>query len=184
MRSCRSGTPLQYAVLFGVAISILLFVFQQSNTIRIVEWVVQESGWPVEQPAPSQLESGRVTVLFIYGNLFYAAATTLENSLPAVEGTSRAVVILLLRGYEDVGSTVNEVFRRYAEALQSNSGKLILAGVSPALRNQLQRTGLINIIGPENIFLATDTIGEAGNAALKAATDWLAESSTEQDATE
>jgi sulfate permease, SulP family len=36
--------PLQYAVLLGVAISILLFVFQQSNTIRVVEWVV---GGPV-----------------------------------------------------------------------------------------------------------------------------------------
>ena len=30
--------PLQYAVLVGVAISILLIVFQQSNTIRVVEW--------------------------------------------------------------------------------------------------------------------------------------------------
>jgi SulP family sulfate permease len=173
--------PLQYAVLLGVVISILLFVFQQSNTIKVVEWVVQANGWPVEQPAPKQLESGKATFLFVYGNLFYAAASTLENNLPDVEGTSRAVVILLLRGNEDVGSTVNEVFRRYAEALQSRSGKLILAGVSPALRNQLQRTGLINIIGPENLFPATDTIGEAGNAALKAATDWLAESSSEPD---
>jgi len=173
--------PLQYAVLLGVAISILLFVFQQSNTIKIVEWETQGTGWPVERPAPKQLESGRVTVLFIYGNLFYAAASTLENNLPEVIGTRQAVVILLLRGYEDIGSTVNEVFRRYAEALQSNSGKLILAGVSPSLRNQFQRTGLINIIGPENIFLATDTIGEAGNAALKAATDWMAETSKDQD---
>jgi sulfate permease, SulP family len=174
--------PLQYAVLLGVVISILLFVFQQSNTIKVVEWVTQPNGWPVERPAPKQLESGRATFLFVYGNLFYAAASTLENNLPDVEGTFRAVVILLLRGNEDVGSTVNEVFRRYAEALQSNSGKLILAGVSPALRNQLERTGLINIIGPENIFPTTETIGEAGNAALKAATDWLAESSTEQEA--
>jgi sulfate permease, SulP family len=174
--------PLQYAVLLGVVISILLFVFQQSNTIKVVEWVTQPNGWPVERPAPKQLESGRATFLFVYGNLFYAAASTLENNLPDVEGTFRAVVILLLRGNEDVGSTVNEVFRRYVEALQSHSGKLILAGVSPALLNQFQRTGLINIIGPENIFPATETIGEAGNAALKAATDWLAESSTEQEA--
>ena len=174
--------PLQYAVLLGVVISILLFVFQQSNTIKVVEWVTQPNGWPVERPAPKQLESGRATFLFVYGNLFYAAASTLENNLPDVEGTFRAVVILLLRGNEDVGSTVNEVFRRYAEALQNHSGKLILAGVSPALLNQLERTGLINIIGPENIFPATDSIGEAGNAALKAATDWLAESSTEPEA--
>jgi hypothetical protein len=31
-------------------------------------------------------------------------------------------------------------------------------------------------MGEENILLATETIGEAGNAALRAATDWLAES--------
>jgi SulP family sulfate permease len=127
------------------------------------------------------LESGSATFLFVYGNLFYAAASTLEKNLPDVKGTSRAVVILLLRGNEDVGSTVNEVFRRYAEALQSHSGKLILAGVSPTLRNQLERTGLINLIGSENIFPATDALGEAGNAALQAATDWLAQSSPEQD---
>ena len=49
--------PLQFAVLLGVVISILLFVFQQSNTIKLVEWDVQESGWPVERPAPKQLQS-------------------------------------------------------------------------------------------------------------------------------
>jgi len=173
--------PLQYAVLLGVAISILLFVLQQSNTLRIVEWVVRETGWPVERPAPSQLESGRVTVLYIYGNLFYAAAKTFEKSLPAVEGSRRAVVILLMRGYDDIGSTVIEVFRRYTQALQANAGKLILVGLSPALRDQLQRTGMLNLIGEENTFLATETIGGAGNAALRAATDWLAESSTESD---
>ena len=115
-----------------------------------------------------------MTVLYIYGNLFYAAADTFEKSLPAVEGASRAVVILLLRGYEDVGSTVIEVLRRYTQALQANGGKLILAGVAPALRDQLQRTGMLKMIGEENIFLATETIGEAGNTALRAASDWLA----------
>ncbi len=175
--------PLQYAVLLGVVISILLFVFQQSNTIKVVEWVTQPNGWPVERAAPKQLESGKATFLYVYGNLFYAAASTLENNLPNVEGSFRAVVILLLRGSEDVGSTVNEVFRRYAEALQSHSGKLVLAGVSPALRKQFERTGLLNILGPDNIFPATDAIGEAGNAALKAATDWLAESPAEHNTT-
>lgn len=167
--------PLQYAVFFGVAISILLFVFQQSNTLRIVEWDVQETGWPVEKPAPRQLESGKVTVLYIYGNLFYAAAETFEKSLPVAEDTSRAVVILLLRGYEDVGSTVTEVLRRYTHALQAHRGKLILAGVNPRLRDHLQRIGMLDLVGEENVFLATDTIGEAGNAALQAAKDWLSE---------
>jgi SulP family sulfate permease len=176
--------PLQYAVLLGVAVSILLFVFQQSNKIRVVEWIVGETGWPVERPAPKKIKSGKVTVLFIYGNLFYAAADTLEKSLPAVQDASRSVVILLLRGYEDVGSTVAEVLRRYTQVLQANQGKLILAGVSKAFRAQLQRTGMLELIGKENIFPETKTIGEAGNAALRAATDWIAASSTDQDAAE
>jgi SulP family sulfate permease len=171
--------PLQYAVFLGVAISILLFVFQQSNTIRVVEWVAEERGWPVEQPAPRKLESDRATVLYIYGNLFYAAASTLEDNLPAVGDARRAAVIIILRGYEDVGSTVIAVFRRYTEALQANGGKLILAGLSPAFHAQLQRTGMLDLIGEENLFLATQTIGEAGNRALRYATDWLAESSSE-----
>ena len=165
--------PLQYAVFLGVAISILLFILQQSNTLRIVEWVVQDSGWPVERPVPKQLESESVTVLYIYGSLFYAAATTFEKSLPAVEDARRAVVILVMRGYDDIGSTVTEVLRRYTQTLQDKEGKLVLVGVAPSLRDQLQRTGMIDFIGEENIFLATMTIGESGNAALRAARDWL-----------
>jgi SulP family sulfate permease len=173
--------PLQYAVFLGVMISIVLVVFQQSNTLRVVEWEIQEMGWPVERPAPTQLESGKVTVLYIYGNLFYAAADLFEKSLPAINGANRPVVILLLRGYEDVGSTVTGVLHRYTQALQDNEGKLILAGVSSALRDQLARTGMLDLIGEENIFLATKTIGEAGNAALRAATDWLSKTSPEPD---
>jgi hypothetical protein len=40
---------------------------------------------------------------------------------------------------------------------------------------------MLDLIGQENVFLATEAIGEAGNAALRAATDWLAETSQEID---
>jgi hypothetical protein len=37
------------------------------------------------------------------------------------------------------------------------------------------------VIKEEDIFLSTEAIGEAGNAALRAATDWLAASTQEID---
>jgi hypothetical protein len=40
---------------------------------------------------------------------------------------------------------------------------------------------MLTLIGEENAFVSTEAIDEAGNAALRAATDWLAESSTESD---
>ena len=84
-------------------------------------------------------------------------------------------MILLLRGYEDIGSTVIGALHRYTESLQANGGKLILAGVSPALLDQLKRTRMLTLIGEENIFHATETIGESGNIALRAARIWLSE---------
>jgi hypothetical protein len=40
---------------------------------------------------------------------------------------------------------------------------------------------MLTLIGEENIFMVTQTIGESGNAALRAATDWLAASLKESD---
>ena len=166
--------PLQFAVLLGIALSIILFVFQQSNILQIVEWDVLESGWPEEKPVPKQLDSNRVTILFPYGNLFYAAADALEKKLPAPEGAQRPVVILILRGMDDLGSTVIGTLHRYAASLYACNGKLMLVGVSPSLHSQLQRTGMATFLGEENIFPATRMIGESGNSALRAAGEWLA----------
>ena len=43
--------PLQFAVLFGVALSIVLHVFRQSNKVVVTQWVLQPEGFPLEQPA-------------------------------------------------------------------------------------------------------------------------------------
>jgi hypothetical protein len=56
-----------------------------------------------------------------------------------------------------------------------------IRGQGFSLRKKLPYIGLLALIGEENTFLATDAIGEAGNAALRAATAWLAKSSAEGD---
>jgi len=71
-------------------------------------------------------------------------------------------VILLMRGYEDIGSAVSAVLHRYTQALQTNQGKLILAGVSPELHRQLQRRPeWIDLIGKDNIFSANTHLGRS-----------------------
>ncbi len=165
--------PLQFAVLLGVAISIVLYISQQANRIRLVEIVPQEGGFPVERPAPEQLPSHEITMLVPYGSLFYAAAKTLEENLPTAENTRRAVVILILRGYEEFGSTMIGVLDRYGRTIQGHGGKVILAGVSQGVLSQLERTGLLELIGKESIFMATDEFGMAANHAFEYARKWL-----------
>ena len=165
--------PLQYAVLLGVATAILLYLFQGASRIRLVELVPVKGAFPREQPVSRQLASRRVTALYPYGSLFYAAAKTLEENLPAADAARQAVVIFLLRGYDEFGSTMIGVLDRYTRTIQGNGGKLMLAGVSEDVLAQLERTGLLRLIGRENVFLAQPQWGAAANQALEAAQAWL-----------
>lgn len=96
-----------------------------------------------------------------------------EDMLPAVDQTNHAVVVIGLRGKTEIGSTFTAVLQRYAQALRAHDSKLMLAGVEPAVRDQLSKTGVLNIIGEENIFLVTPQFGEAMNRAAAAAYAWL-----------
>jgi SulP family sulfate permease len=165
--------PLQYAIVIGVAISIMMHVFRSSNQVRLVEILPVEGGYPIEQPAPLKLADHEVTLLYAYGSLFFAAAATVEKSLPNADDAKEAVVILILRGQPEVGSTFIGVLRRYATTLQANGGRLVLTGVNPRLRYQLERTGTLAFIGEENVFMEQAQMGVAMNEALATAHTWL-----------
>jgi sulfate permease, SulP family len=168
--------PLQFAVLFGVALSILLNTIRQSNKVVVTQWVLQAQGFPLEQPPPKHLPSHQLTILHVYGSLFFAAAKNMEEMLPAVGDATRAVVAINLRGKSEIGSTFMTVLQHYSEALQKHEGKLMLVGVDPAVRDQLAKTGVLELIGEENVFVATPQLGAALNQAVAAATAWLARS--------
>ena len=165
--------PLHFAVLLGVAFSLLLHVFRESNRTEITQLVLVPGGLPEERPAPTKVPSNRLTMLYVHGSLFFAAAKNVEDMLPAVGDSRRAAVALLLRGKSEMGSTIITVLKRYAEALQANDGRLMLVGVDLATRDQLARSGVLKVIGEENVFLATRELGAAMNQAAAVAHAWL-----------
>jgi sulfate permease, SulP family len=173
--------PLQFAVLMGVGLSILLFTFHQANRLELVELVPsKKTALPVEKPAPKKLSDRKVTVLYTYGSLFYAAAKTFEDNLPDADNVKEAVVIFLFRGYDRFGSTMIAVLDRYNQTLRTNGGKVMLAGISPGVMLQLERTGLLDRIGRENVFLVHQQWGVAAYEAYEAAHEWLDELKAQQ----
>ncbi len=171
--------PLQFAVLFGVALSILLNTIRQSNKVSVTQWVLQPQGFPLEQAPPRHLPSHRLTLLHVYGSLSFAAARNMEEMLPAIGDATHAVVAINLRGKSDIGSTFVTVLQRYAQTLNRRNSKLMLVGLDPAVRAQLAKTGVLKVIGEENVFLATPQLGEALNQAVAAANAWLEQSPAE-----
>lgn len=167
------AVPLQFAVLFGMALSIVLHVFRESNKVVITEWVLQPGGFPLERTPARQLPSHQLTVLHVYGSLFFAAAKNMEEMLPDVGNTTRAVVAISLRGKSEIGSTFVTVLQRYCEALRAHDSRLMLVGVDAVVLDQLAKTGVLQVIGQENVFVATPQLGEALNQAVADANTWL-----------
>jgi SulP family sulfate permease len=93
--------------------------------------------------------------------------------------TRHAVVILVLRDKRNVGSTFLNVVARYAGALRRQKSKLMLAGVDPYVIAQMGRTGIVQDIGRENLFQATQDIGQALVQAVEAAESWIGEEQEE-----
>lgn len=166
--------PLQFAVLAGVGLAVVLHTARQANRIVIRQWVFLDgSHRPTEVDPPTLLEPGSTVVLVPYGSLFFAAAPLFERQLPAVPPACEgAAVILRLRGKEQVGSTLIRVLAQYATALNAAGGRLMLVGVSSSFYDQLIMTKVMGTIGSENVFRATPVVGDALLAALDVAEGW------------
>ena len=168
--------PLQYAVLVGVGVSVILHVVRQSNQVTIKRRVRDSDGHLVEVDPPAVVPAGDVVVLQPYGSLFFAAAPVFEAQLPAVDATSfGSVVILRLRGRSDLGSTFMDVLLRYAQALSDVGSKLMLVSTNADIEQQLEVTGIAAVVGDEGIYRGDDRVGAAVSRAEADAVAWIEE---------
>ena len=155
--------PLQYAVLIGVGLSVILFVARQSNHIKVVRWTFPSKALLAhEEPPPAELPKSEIVVLAIYGSLFFASAPIFVAQLPTVTPkSSGSVVVLRLRGKEDLGSTIILAISRYQEELMAAGSFLVITGVGQRLIAQLRATKSETLWGADNIFEATGWVGQS-----------------------
>jgi sulfate permease, SulP family len=155
--------PLQYGVLLGVGLSVVLHVMRQSNKLTIRRWILDADGHLVEVDPPAELPDHDVVVLQPYGSLFFAAAPLFEATLPAVgEKSTRSVVILRLRGRTDLGTTFMDVLCRYAQALAAVDSKLVIVSANDRIIEQLAVTGTLEVIGADNVYPGDERVGATG----------------------
>lgn len=167
--------PIQQAVLVGIILSILDFVYMSAQDVQLNELVEIEAGVFEERPCSAELTDNSVTILYSWSTLFFASARTMEDLLPKADKAKHAVVILRLHGRSRIGSTFIQILERYAGRLQANGGKIILSGVSQYVWDQLERTETFETIPEADIFKAEPILGASTRQASAAAKKWLAQ---------
>jgi len=169
--------PVQYAVIAGAVLGILLFVIHQANQLTIRQLVMGKKKYLREVDPPAQVPCNDVLILQPHGNLFFASASAFALQLPVVTPDSRhSVVILRLRGVDDLGVSVAQILVDYAADLRAVESRLIVNG-GDRLQERLRRTGALAKLGEENYYPSTEWRGRVLAKANADAKAWVKEHS-------
>ncbi|MFV1989580.1 MAG: SulP family inorganic anion transporter [Acidimicrobiales bacterium] len=167
--------PLQFAVLVGVGMSVLLFVIRQANDLVIKRMVIDERGIRETDP-PVDVPTNEVVLIQPYGSLFFASAAIFEEQLPNVTNASiNSVVVIRLRGRTSLGSTLTETMARYSDELRNVHSKLMVVYDSDNVYDQLTIAGVIESMGEENIYRSTKWLSKTIRRAKDDGEAWIAE---------
>jgi SulP family sulfate permease len=160
------------AVGAGVLLTVTFHLLSSAREVRI-RALKYEGEKAIEVDAPPVLASDAVTVLNVYGSLFFAGARTLADKLPSPAGTRSPAVILRLRGQESVGATLIEVLDEYADRLAKVGGRLYLSGIGKTADEQLRRSGKLAIETDVHLVLQEAELGASTAKAVALAGEWL-----------
>jgi sulfate permease, SulP family len=168
--------PLQYAVLVGVGISVILYVGRQSSRLVTRQLVVHDNGDVEEVDPVREVPADQVVVLQPYGAVFFATAPTLLEQLPTVTPDStNSWVILRIRGADEAGASLIDVLRRYASELDAVGSRLVIVTDNDQVIRQLRVTGITDIIGDDGVYHGTTFIGQATRRARADGLAWIDE---------
>jgi SulP family sulfate permease len=165
--------PLQYAVLVGVGLSVLLFVIGQSSRLVTRRLVLGDDHRIIETNPPPTLGTREVVLLQPYGPIFFATAAALRSQMPELNAASRrSVVILRLRGADDAGATLLDVLATYAMALRDAGGRLVIVTDNERLVRQLFAMGS-PALGAGSVYRGTAVLWETTRQAYDDALAWI-----------
>ncbi|WP_431278667.1 SulP family inorganic anion transporter [Leifsonia poae] len=166
--------PLQFAVLVGVGLGIILFVAQQSNRLKVRQIVYEPDGRRRETAPVAVVGAEQVIVLQPYGSLFFASVPVFESQLPQVDATTRrSVVIIRLRGVDQIGLSLVDALRRYARMLGDHGSRLAVITTSDDVVAQMAAGGLIAEITEDAVYRGTEWVGATTRKAYEDAEEWI-----------
>jgi sulfate permease, SulP family len=170
---------LDTAIYLGVGISIVLFL-RRARLLIIHELGVDPKGHVREIDAEDDDgiwgRCAHVRMLHLEGRLFFGVEGELQTALDAVVREPKVRVVLLrLKRTQGMDATVAGVLRNTALLLRAQGRHLLLAGVRADTIPLLDRAGVTEAVGAENLFASQRKWFGSMNAAMQRALELSAE---------
>ncbi len=164
--------PLSYAVFVGIFLNLALYL-QRASQLHLAEMVRTNAGPFIERPLQEKQGSRRVLFLQVEGDLFFGVADELRDRLARIQNEPGRVVIFRLKRTHSIDSTVMQVLEHFTKQMQARDGHVLLCGVKPSLMEVIRKFGLLQTIGPKNVFETSFGVFASAQHALNRAKELI-----------
>ncbi|MBB6610604.1 SulP family inorganic anion transporter [Pontibacter sp. Tf4] len=166
--------PVQYAVLIGVLLSFTLYFLTSSRLVKLHRRELVNEGWFKETAMPTQIESETIHIFAVDGDLHFAGARILENQWPIVAPqTHRPVIILEMRGRNNIGATLTEVIEKFYEKIEKAGGRFYITELGQNSFAGFQAQATPEVLEDIQLWRKEEIIGNSTRQAVQDAQDWL-----------
>jgi SulP family sulfate permease len=169
------AVSVDFCILVGVFLSFMLAVPRAGN-MRLTEFV-ESSDHHVRERLEEDKPSPHILIFGFEGELFFGSDSTLEQHTEAIEARltpeTRVVVLRMkrLRNPDAVGLTA---IAGLVNRLRERGIVVLLAGVRQGMRRAFERTGIIERVGADRVFLERPVRETSTQAAIQHARAVLA----------
>ncbi len=146
----------EFCILIGVFLSFML-VIPRAGRMMMTEFVVTHDhpGMVHERFADDVADTG-ILVFGLEGELFFGAVPSLEPLLDTIEGRIRPetrVVVLRVKRVRNPDAIGTHMLDGFVRRLHGRGVHVLLCGVREDLNRVFVRTGLVDLIHPDHVFL-------------------------------
>lgn len=153
--------PLQWAIMLGTVLSLGAYVVGSASLSELVVARRDDQGWLLDPDVPATLPTDGLLLLRHRGPNFFAEVPALVEGLPSSDPRRPGVLVLDVGDLRHLSSTALKQLDRYEAQLSQAGSALVLTGVGPEPRAVLEKTGLLERIGEENVLPPDPYLGGA-----------------------
>jgi SulP family sulfate permease len=145
---------LHIAFYIGVVLSITLYL-KKASMPHLVECTFDDSGRIGNIDYVKNKPRTRIRMINVHGELFFGAADLFQTTLKtlAEDDDNTLVIILRLKNARDIDATACLALKQLYEFLKSTNRHLIACGLTEQSWEVLCDSGLVDLIGKENLFI-------------------------------
>lgn len=147
--------PLHVAIFTGVGVSLMLYLRKASQP-SLVEYEFNQEGNLAEATRPGVRQNPAVSIVHVEGELFFGAAELFRTQVQqACSDENLRIIILRLKNARHMDATSVMALEELVRALRADGRDLIISGVLKDIYRVLRDSGMVEVIGKENIFLSS-----------------------------